>query len=53
MRNKISYTSAISDLGNFEILTPKNPKKHNFWKNCHKKQNFQNFQKTGIYVTEA
>jgi hypothetical protein len=42
---------AISDFQNFEFLTPKN-QNFDFLENvCHKIHNFQNFQKTGIYVT--
>ena len=43
---------AISDFLNFGFLTPKISKNHFFEKNDHKIQNFQNFQKTGIYVVE-
>ena len=34
----------------FFILTPKISKNKFFWKKCSKIQNFQNFQKTVLYV---
>ena len=50
--NEIVYKMAISDFGKFSILTPKNKKKLIFLDFLHKIKNFQNFQKTGIYVRE-
>ena len=41
---------AISDFQNFWILIPKISKNKLFWKKCSKIQNFQNFQKTVLYV---
>ena len=52
IENEIFYKMAISHLGKFSILTPKNSKNCFFWKILHKIKNFQNFQKTGIYVRE-
>ena len=47
---------AISEFWNFEFLTSKISKKLLFWKKVtcfsYKIQNFDNFQKTGIYVKE-
>ena len=43
---------ALSDFLNFAFLTPKSSKNIFFLKNDHKIQNFQKFQKTGIYVIE-
>ena len=43
---------AISDFLNFAFLNPKISKNHFFTKNVHKIQNFQNFQKTVLYVVE-
>ena len=44
---------AISDFQNFWILTPKISTNKFFWKKCSKIQNFQNFQKTVLYVKDT
>ena len=51
--NGILYKMAISDFQNFWILTPKISKNKFFWKKCSKIQNFQNFQKTVLYVWDT
>ena len=38
---------------NFFILTPKISKNKFFWENCSKIQNFQNFQKTVLYLQDT
>ena len=43
---------AISDFLNFAFFNPKISKNIFFLENDHKIQNFQKFQKTGIYVVE-
>ena len=48
--NWILYKMAISDFQNSWILTPKISKNKFFWKKFSKIQNFQNFQKTVLYV---
>ena len=42
----------VSDFQNFWILTPKISKNKFFWEKCSKIQNFQNFQKTVLYVKD-
>ena len=43
---------AISVFQNFEFLNPKIQNFRFFLEKCPQNPNFQNFQKTGIYVTE-
>ena len=51
--NWILYKTAISDFQKFWILTPKISKNKFIWENCSKIQNFQNFQKTVLYVQDT